>query len=200
MNKDQWETRVTLLEKIKNRYDESAWEDFVFYYQKFIFMILRKMNLSISEAEELSQKIIIKLWDKLPEFNFNQGSGKFRSWLCTVVRNQARNYIRDQQNSSKHKSELDESPNQFHDMPCTSEIEKIAEKEWAIYVAKLAWKNILKNSPGTYLDVFSLHANGNTVNQIAESTKLPVNTIHVYLKRSRDKLKSEIKRLSSELL
>ena len=74
------DTRVTLLMRVKNQHDDKSWEDFVFYYKKkFIYIICRKMGLNHHDGEEVVQKVLLKLWDKLPEFEYDQGS-RFRGW------------------------------------------------------------------------------------------------------------------------
>ncbi len=47
-NEEFCNTRETLLIRVKNQHDENSWEDFVFYYKKFIYIICRKMGLNHS--------------------------------------------------------------------------------------------------------------------------------------------------------
>ena len=54
-----YKTRATLLEKIKDKYDEGSWHDFDFYYRNFIYILCRRMNLNhidqlITTAKKLS--------------------------------------------------------------------------------------------------------------------------------------------------
>lgn len=198
MSTDDWNTRLTLLEKIKDRYDGTAWEEFVHYYQKYIFIILNGMGMPPGDAEELGQQIMIKLWEKLPDFEYQRGVARFRTWLCRVVQNQARNFMRNQ-NVRRSKSCGDALEYQL-EIPSESELEQLAEREWNIYVAKLAWNNVSDKMPEHYKEVFKLHANGKSTKEIEEETGLTSNAINVYLKRCRDRLKEEVKRLTDELL
>ena len=45
MSNQNYNTRQTLLAKIKNNHDESSWADFTYYYQQYIYNIVRKMNM-----------------------------------------------------------------------------------------------------------------------------------------------------------
>ena len=65
-------TRLTLLEKIRDQHDNDAWADFSFYYRKYIYNITRRMGLNHHDAEEVVQTVIIKSWNKLPEFQWEQ--------------------------------------------------------------------------------------------------------------------------------
>ncbi len=49
-----WDTRQTLLLRAKNHDDESAWEEFVYYYRPYLYLIARRMNLNHHDAEEIS--------------------------------------------------------------------------------------------------------------------------------------------------
>ena len=75
---NNWNTRVTLLEKIRDRHDETSWEDFVYYYKQYIYVVVRGMNLNHHDAEEIVQMVLLKVWDKLPEFNYDSEKGRFR--------------------------------------------------------------------------------------------------------------------------
>ena len=60
---ENYHTRETLLEKIRNQHDDKSWEDFVFYYKHFIYIICRRMNLAHHDAEEVVQKVLVKVWN-----------------------------------------------------------------------------------------------------------------------------------------
>ena len=82
-------TQQTLLLKVKNQYDEEAWEQFVDYYRKYIYAVLINMGVPNTDLDDLSQQIMLKLWKKLPGFDYDPQVGSFRSWLCTIVRNRS---------------------------------------------------------------------------------------------------------------
>lgn len=201
MAEDPWATRMSLLEKIKDRYDNDAWEDFVFYYQRYIYNMLRRMYLSDSEAEESCQKIILTLWQKLPEFEYKKGIGKFRSWLCRIITNHVRNIVRHNKVKSKYQDHVKgELPANSNEPFSEADVEKIAEQEWAVYVSNLAWENIEKELPESYKKIFLMYSEGKSSEVIAETLKINYNTVNVYKKRVKDQLLKEIKRLTDELI
>ena len=59
-------TRQTLLQRVQDHSDENSWSEFVSYYQDYIYLICRRMKVSHHDAEELVQKTLLKLWQKLP--------------------------------------------------------------------------------------------------------------------------------------
>lgn len=198
MGDTSWSTRLTLLEKIKNRHDDDAWEEFVSYYQKYVGIILNHMKVPYQHSDELNHRIMITLWRKLPDFDYCKDRGLFRSWLCTVIENQARNFFREQ-SAAKRQSHGDAMEVLF-EIPGESELAELIDREWKLYVAQLAWKNISIDLPEYCRKTFELHLQGKTTEEIMEEFSILPNTVHVYLKRCRDKLKKEIKRLTNELL
>ena len=51
------------------------------------------MGLSPEDSEDLRQAVLLKLWKKLPDFEYDD-SRRFRSWLATVTRNTVVDYVR----------------------------------------------------------------------------------------------------------
>ena len=91
-DKEQCNTRETLLQRIRNRHDEESWEDFVYYYRQYIYIICRGMGVNHHDSEELVQKVMMKAWDKLPEFEYDKKK-RFRGWLCMVTGNTVKDFF-----------------------------------------------------------------------------------------------------------
>ena len=194
---EDFQTRQTLLERIKVQHDEKSWEDFVHYYRHYIYIICRRMNLPHHDSEEIVQQVLVKLWEKLPEFDLDSRK-RFRGWLCTVTGNCVKDYIRKQKSlQKKHEAVTDEKcPLQKASLP---DIEAIAEKEWQNYVASLALEKVKKNFSKQVFTIFEELNKGRSRMEVAEEQKLPPNTISVYKKRVVAALCSEIRRLEEEL-
>ena len=67
---ENFNTRKTLIQNIKDQHDTKSWEDFVFYYNRYIYAIISNMNMRHHDAEDIVQRVLLKLWKKLPEFEF----------------------------------------------------------------------------------------------------------------------------------
>ena len=86
-------TRQTLIQRLQHSPDERSWEEFSETYSSYITAILRGMNLSHHDIEDLKQQILLKVWKGLPNFKYEPHKHRFRSWLCTVTRNTARTWL-----------------------------------------------------------------------------------------------------------
>ncbi|NQZ60191.1 MAG: RNA polymerase sigma factor [Lentisphaeraceae bacterium] len=193
---DQYSTRETLLERIRNKHDDKSWEDFVYFYRNYIYIICRRMNLAHHDAEEVVQKILIKMWKKLPDFQYDK-SKSFRKWLCIVSSNCVRDYFRDIKRQS---DKIDKAANERgHSEIGAPEIEAIAEKEWENYIVNMALNNIRDKFSEKVINIFVELSEGATAKTLAEKMSIPANTISVYKKRVSAKLCEEIRRLNIEL-
>ena len=70
---DEYSTRQTLLQRLKNQQDDRSWEEFVFYYQRYIYAIISNMNLPHHDCEDLVQAVLLKAWKILPGFQYDPG-------------------------------------------------------------------------------------------------------------------------------
>ena len=129
-------TRQTLLQKIKDVHDEDSWNEFVTIYRPFIYVIIKNLGVKTDEIEDHVQSTLVICWQKLPDFSYDPGKGKFRYWLSRIAKFTVNNHIR----KFSRRSELDEKLEIPESLP--SEIEEISDREWKIFITKMAWDNI----------------------------------------------------------
>ena len=191
-------TRQTLLLRVKDKHDEKSWEEFVFYYEKFIYIICRKFGLSHHDCEELTQKIMLKLWKKVPEYEYTEGS-RFRGWLYTITNYAVKDFYKSHYRSEARKEKaLDYeiwNPSESSEKVLDDKI----EKEWRKYISNLAFEKLSEKFSQKVLDIFMEHHKGAKVQFLSEKYDMPTNTIYIYVQRVTKKLSEEIKSLSREL-
>ena len=197
---DEWNTRLTLLQKIKDRHDDHAWEDFVRYYKQYIYIIIIRMNINHQDAEEIVQIVLVKIWDKLEAFDYDPKKGNFRAWLFTVTKHTVMNYIEKKTRQIEKLKELKATEEaDYLKAIKLSDMDKIAEKEWKDYISNMAWENVKPSLSDDLAEMFMMLSHGHSRQEVADKYSVPVNTVSVYKKRVIAKLKKEIKRLQHEL-
>jgi RNA polymerase sigma factor (sigma-70 family) len=82
---DPYLTRVTLLENIKDA-DENAWNEFCTFYWDLITGWARQFGCSNALAKDVYQETIISLMRQLPNFDYDTGKGRLRSFIKTIVK------------------------------------------------------------------------------------------------------------------
>ena len=188
---NDWETRKTLLERVRDRYDENSWDDFIRYYKPFIYQVVKNMKLNHHECEDLSQVVLLKLWKSLPDFQYDEKKGRFRGWLCRVTGNTVKSYF------VKRNREISGEVPQQVNFP---EVEEITEREWKVYISNLAWENLENDLAPRAKEVFLRIIKGESTADVAESMSISGSSVYVYKKRIQDRLIKEINRLEKELL
>lgn len=197
---EDWLTRATLIQRVRDQHDEKSWKEFVRHYDPYIYNILRRMHLNHHDAQDVAQTVNLKVWEKLPEFNYDTNKGRFRSWLCTVAVNEVRMFLRNQHRSDRgiDPAELERTGSWLRgaDEPA---IEKLATEEWISHVTSLAWKNVEDRIDPSARRAFELVSKGKKPDEVAAELGISVNSVYVYKKRAQDILRAEIVRLNREL-
>ena len=196
----EYNTRQTLIAKIRNQHDDRSWEEFVFFYERYIFVVINKMGVSYNECEDLVQKVLLAMWEKLPDFEYLPDKCKFRTWMNSIIRNVVVGYFR---KSQRRQNDIQRASLQRindktedHDLP---EIYDIAEVEWKTHIANLAWDNIKDDFKGKTADCFLLFTEGKSVDEICTSLDIKKNTAYVFKNRVQERLHKEIRHLDREL-
>lgn len=197
---DNYNTRQTLLLKLKDQRDDQAWNDFYETYYRYIRAILWNMNLSEADANDILQSVMLKIWNKLPEFDYESKKGKFRNWISIITANTARNYIRSENRlynclNGEKSSWLDDYKNDV--LP--PEIEEISSKEWEKFVSSMAWENVSDGLSSKVKEAFERLMKGESTREIALALDINENTVIVYKNRVKNKMYLEIVRLQNEI-
>ena len=196
MKKDQWQTNQSLLIRLKDQQDEKSWDHFVKYYQPFIYVILRRMGMNHHDTEEISQKTILKIWQKLPAYYDSSVYGKFRNWIGRITHNAAVDFFKASKRYDKKLNNLKENTFKAH---TDSEVDSMAEKEWQGYLTSMAWKNIEGKVSDNAMKMFSKLTDGELAESIAQEFDVSVNTVYVYKKRVKEQMIKEINLLKDLL-
>lgn len=83
-------TSVTLLERVRQRDDQAAWERFVALYTPLLYRWAQRAGLADQDAADLAQDVLILLMKELPSFEYDTARGNFRGWLKTITINKCR--------------------------------------------------------------------------------------------------------------
>lgn len=199
MKSDTYQTRVSLLEKLHDRNDEGAWHEFVLNYRPYIHVVIYRMGVSSNDVDDLVQGVLMKLWDKLPDFIYDKTS-RFRSYVATITKNHVLDYIRSRkaelQRYDKKKQELMHNDLLQIQVP---EVDEIVEREWELFIANLALNNIRDSFKAEAIIVFEKLLNGEKAQEIADELGLKKNTVHQMGLRVKNKMIAEIIHLKTQM-
>ena len=98
---ENYNTRITLLQKLQSAEDDNSWDDFVKYYEGYIYVVIRSFGVDMNTSEDLLQDVLVKVWKALPKFEYQNERCRFRTWLCVLIRNTTYNFFKSKANRPK---------------------------------------------------------------------------------------------------
>ena len=194
----KYNTQQTLLEKLIHSSDERSWDEFVNYYDGYIYVVIRKFNVDSQTAEDLLQEVLLKIWKSLPKYEYRKNECTFRTWLCLVIKSTVSNHFR--KRSTKNQSNT-VSHDDFSTWVSISEPElnEIAELEWKSYISNMAWDNIIGEFAPRTIEIFEYSLDEENNALTAEKFQITEASVRVYKSRVKKVLLREISRLNEEL-
>jgi RNA polymerase sigma factor (sigma-70 family) len=91
---DHWPTtRISLLARLHDLQDERAWVEFTEIYRPLIQRLARQRNVREADAADLVQEVFQAVVGAMERQVFDPERGSFRSWLFTIARNLAVNFV-----------------------------------------------------------------------------------------------------------
>jgi len=171
-----------LIDKILNGSNEN-YRVLVDRYSPMVFHVVRKFERDDDEAEELSQQIFVKAYEKLESYN---RESKFSSWLYSIAMNHCRDYAKNIRRSNKRFSEME---------PGYIELQAGDEKTPHLNLEVKEWKYLLKQAmlklSSDYKEPFLMkYRDGISYEVMSEQLGVSVSALKVRVHRARKELKS----------
>jgi RNA polymerase sigma factor (sigma-70 family) len=192
-------TRVTLLAQLRqNPSDQAGWDEFVERYGRHIYRWCRQWQLQDSDAEDLTQEILVKLIAKLRAFAYDP-SRSFRGWLKTVAHHAWRDFA-----DSRRHAQRAAGSSQVQELMLTLEaredLTQRLEKAFDLELLELAKVRVrLRVAPHTW-EAFRLMAVDRLpVAEVAARVQLQVAMVYVAKSKVQKMLQEEIGKLEMGL-
>lgn len=196
---DPYATRRTLIARVQDQQNERAWEEFIDVYKRYVYAVIRNMNISEADAADIHQKIMIKLWKLLPTLDISK-IYSFRSYLSTITKNEVLQFIRSRKRRvAREEKAAGDSTLTYLDNIRLPELNKIAEREWRIHLTNLALKTIEPLFSENAIEVFRLSIRGLSTDDVAEKTGLSVSTVNTLKSRVKTRFNTELEFLKQDL-
>lgn len=191
----EYVTHRSLIERVKNQHDESSWEEFHDVYNRYIYTILRNSGVFPSEADDLRQDIMIKLWKGLSNFDPDKGV-RFRSWLSTIVKNCVRDDIRKRMRRTEGMDKLRaKAERERIEAIRVSDIDHVAESAWKTHITAKALERIEKSISEKAVKVFRLSLDGVKSEAIAQQLNIQIESVYRLRLLVKTRLIEEVKYL-----
>jgi RNA polymerase sigma-70 factor (ECF subfamily) len=130
-------THTSLLARLAEGGDPTAWREFQERYGELIRGFARRRGLQSADCDDVAQDVLLSLSKALPGFRYDPTKGKFRSFLKTLTLNVI--IDRKRQQRGQRSQPVIGGLSVTVDDP---EIEQAWEKEWRQYHLRQAWRVI----------------------------------------------------------
>lgn len=87
------DTRASLLVRVGNPADAEAWREFAAIYRPAAYRLARRRGLQDADAEDLAQRVLVAISERIADWSPASPRGSFRAWLSVVARNQIVNAL-----------------------------------------------------------------------------------------------------------
>ncbi len=84
------DTRATLLLRIRDLKDRTAWSEFVELYTPLLYSYAIRAGLQDADAADAAQESMCDVVRSIRDFHYDSSKGSFRGWLLTIIRNRIR--------------------------------------------------------------------------------------------------------------
>ena len=154
------------------------------------------MKVSDNDTEDLAQQVMLKLWQLLPKFDYDD-KRRFRSYIGRVTRITVYDYLRKKYREENKINRV--SGDKTNNNITLPDIEKLINDEWEGFLINQALSNISSDLNQKHLIIFKRLISGEEAEGIAEDIGIKKNSVHQIYKCIKDKLRIEIKRLKTLL-
>ena len=185
-------TRASLLVRLRDPRDESAWREFIDLYAPLIYGYLRKQGLQDADAADLSQDVLTAVAGAIGRLEYDPQRGAFRNWLFTVVRRKLLTWRRGEK-IRPHGGDATLGENFLEQCPTPDQTDSTWETEWER--SRFAWacEQVRANVTDTTWQAFWRTAmDGQSSKQVAADLGLPVTAVYVARSRILARLKELI--------
>lgn len=187
-------TRASLLLRIKNPLDASAWNEFDSIYRPMLMRFALACKLHHADAEDVAQMCLAAVQKHMAEFEYDPRRGRFKSWLCTLVRNRVRNKLRDEREKPPDNSGVFKISQQREPLP-----EEAFEKIWIEELLRHALRRLREDVGEEKFQAFHQYAiEQRPVEEVGRATGLTAARLHKLKWRLTQKLRQQMANITGE--
>lgn len=182
-------TQPSLIARVRNADDQSAWREFDRKYRDLILHYARARGLQPADVEDIRQITMTNLARGMRRFDYDPKKGRFRSYLGIVVRNAISQYFRRPEVSARA---LDTAVLATTEAEEEAGTDELWEQEWVRHHYRLAMKTVRETFEPRSVDMFDRLLAGERVEAVAAEFDTTTQALHKVKQRIRNRLKELI--------
>jgi RNA polymerase sigma factor (sigma-70 family) len=196
---DPTPTRASLVLRIRDPGDHSAWEEFARRYAPLVYRFARKRGLQDADAADVTQEVLQAVAVAIKRLDYDPSRGSFRGWLFVMTRNLLINHVNRQSRQ----------PRAIGDTEVRDRVDALAvptDSEAALWEqeyqrSRLAWAASAiqdRFEHKTWQAFWRTAVDGESPRVVAESLELSVGAVHIAKSRVLARLKAVLANLPED--
>ena len=157
-------TRHSLVERLRDLGNNSAWQEFFDTYWKLIYCAAVKGGLSDDEAEEVVQETVIGVARRMESFRYDPRTCSFKGWLMLITRRRIIDRLRKRQTRPQcfvplpADTHTSDTQLQIPDTMAEDTFAGLWDEEWQRNLVDAAMERVKRQVSGEHYQIFYLHS------------------------------------------
>lgn len=171
-------TRTTLLARVKDPHDDSAWRQFNEIYFPVLVAYARRRDCQQTDAEDIAQQCMTVISRSIQGFDYDPAKGRFKNWLFRIVENKMTDFRR------KRNEAIGKTRDFQRTDPSTPTPQEIWDRQWEQQHFRWSLDKIRCEVPAKTFTAFEMYALEQQPVALV-SSQLGLTENQVYLAKSR---------------
>lgn len=103
-------TRFSLLARVRDPDNSRAWSEFDRIYRPILFRFVLARGVRPGDAEDIVQRCMLTVAQRIGRFAYDPRRGRFRSWLAKLAESRVRDFLRSARHVPAVGEQLDRLP------------------------------------------------------------------------------------------
>ena len=186
------ETSLSLLDRLQGSPESESWDRLAALYSPLIRTWLRKYGVQESDADDLTQEVLLAVAKDVGKFEHGGRAGAFRAWMKAILVNRMRDFwrARGRRPQAQGDSDIDERLAQLEDP--TSELSQIWNRQHDQYVLRQLLALVESHfAPSTWQAFYLAALKGKRADVVAKELGISVNAVFIAKSRVLSRLRQE---------
>lgn len=189
-------TRASLILRLPQADDASAWQEFTEIYEPFVYRFARRRGLQHADATELTQEVFLAVAKAVGRYKIDPERAQFRTWLFRIARNCVLKML------AKKRDVLALDDSSWQEVADSAFDDSVAEQEELMEFRRevFTWattrvKKMVR--PNTWKAFWETAVEGKSIQDVADDLDIAVGAVYVSRSRVINRLREEIEHFES---
>lgn len=191
------QTGSVLLNLLRD-FSDQTWSAFVDRYGPRIYQWCKGWRLQDADAADVTQQVLIKLFQKFRTFAYDPGKGRFRSWLKTVAHHVWQDYCDSRRGPGAVAAGGSEALEHLHAVPAADGLARALEEGFDLELLEAAKERVrLRVSDRDWQIFRDLTLGGHSGTAVAAERGLSVAAVYMVKSRVQRQLRDAVAALEA---